>query len=361
MKLLITGICGFVGSTLATALKEERRGGGEKLEIIGIDNFSRAGSEINRLALRRLGIHVRHADLRCPEDIDDLPAADWVIDASAQASVLAGIDGAAGSRQLLSHNLVGTINLLEYCKRHRTGIILLSTSRVYSIEPLASLPVIEEAGRYVLRTGATRPTLPAGISPAGITESFATTPPISLYGASKLASETLILEYASSFGFPAWINRCGVMAGAGQFGRPDQGIFAYWLNSYLRRAPLKYIGFGGTGLQTRDAFHPRDLVPLLHQQFAAAGQAPDRIVNLGGGVDNAVSLAQVSDWCRNRFGAHPIAADANPRKFDVPWLVMDSSKAATLWNWRPQHTIWQILDEIATHAEAHPEWLEISA
>lgn len=358
MKLLITGICGFVGSTLATALTEEHRAGGDKLEIIGIDNFSRAGSETNRVILKRLGINVRHADLRCPEDIDDLPAADWVIDASAQASVLAGIEGVAGSRQLLNHNLVGTINLLEYCKKHRAGIILLSTSRVYSVEPLASLPVIEEAGHFVLRSDAT---LPAGISPAGIAESFSTTPPISLYGASKLASEILVLEYGGTFGFPAWINRCGVMAGAGQFGRADQGIFAYWINSYLRHAPLKYIGFGGTGLQTRDALHPRDLVPLLHKQCAAADQTHDRITNLGGGTDNAVSLAQVSNWCRDRFGAHPIAADPTPRKFDVPWLVMDSSKAATLWDWRPQRTIWQILDEIATHAEAHPDWLEVSA
>ena len=49
---------------------------------------------------------------------------------------------------------------------------------------------------------------------------------MSLYGATKLASEQLALEYGSTYGFPVWINRCGVLAGAGQFGRADQGIFA---------------------------------------------------------------------------------------------------------------------------------------
>ena len=44
MKVLITGICGFAGSTLALRLREARSG----LEIFGVDNFIRAGSELNR-------------------------------------------------------------------------------------------------------------------------------------------------------------------------------------------------------------------------------------------------------------------------------------------------------------------------
>jgi CDP-paratose 2-epimerase len=132
MRILITGICGFVGSTLARTFRENLEGA----EIFGFDNFVRPGSEINRVALRDLGIEVRHADLRNASDIDGLPAADWVIDAAANPSVLAGIDGSTSSRQLVEHNLVGTINLLEYCKKHRAGFILLSTSRVYSIPAL---------------------------------------------------------------------------------------------------------------------------------------------------------------------------------------------------------------------------------
>ena len=92
---------------------------------------------------------------------------------------------------------------------------------------------------------------------------------MSLYGATKLASEQLALEYGSTYGFPVWVNRCGVLAGAGQFGRADQGIFAYWVNSWLRERPLRYIGFGGHGHQVRDCLHPADLVPLIERQMAA--------------------------------------------------------------------------------------------
>jgi CDP-paratose 2-epimerase len=93
-----------------------------------------------------------------------------------------------------------------------------------------------------------------------------------------------------------WINRCGVLAGAGQFGRADQGIFAYWLNSWLRRAPLKYIGFDGRGSQVRDVLHPRDLLPLLEKQFASDGRGKARLQNVSGGAASARSLAQLSAW-----------------------------------------------------------------
>ena len=64
-----------------------------------------------------------------------------MIDAAANPTVLAGVDGQTSSRQLVEHNLLGTVNLLEYCRRHGAAFVLLSTSRVYSIEPLASLPL----------------------------------------------------------------------------------------------------------------------------------------------------------------------------------------------------------------------------
>src|ERR1700682_6151238 len=134
MRILITGICGFVGSTLALEIRESLEGA----EIFGFDNFVRPGSEINRLALQRTSIAVRHADLRSTSDMEALPKADWVIDAAANPSVLAGLDGESSSRQVVEHNLGGTVNVLEYCKKHRAGLILLSTSRVYSIAGLRS-------------------------------------------------------------------------------------------------------------------------------------------------------------------------------------------------------------------------------
>jgi CDP-paratose 2-epimerase len=271
--------------------------------------------------------------------------------------VLAGVNGDSSSRQLLEHNLVGTINLLEFCKCTGAGLILLSTSRVYSIVPLVNLPVTVENEAY-------RPQLDSycvvGLSSEGVAENFPTAPPVSLYGATKLASELITLEYGEAFGLPIWINRCGVLAGAGQFGRPDQGIFAFWINSYLRRRPLKYIGFDGQGHQVRDCLHPRDVAALVWKQMKSPDRQVERVQNISGGVASAMSLAQLSSWCAARFGKHTVGRDSTSRPYDVPWMVLNSASARRQWDWQPTVRIAQILEEIAQHAEAHPEWLDIS-
>jgi len=354
VKILISGICGFVASTLAKTLLEYQSG----LQLFGLDNFIRSGSETNKESLRALGVRLFYGDLRSASDLEMLPAVDWVIDTAANPSVLAGLDGRTSSRQLVEHNLYGTINLLEYCKHHGAGFILLSTSRVYSIQPLASLPVVVENDAY-------RPnpevSLPPGLLPDGVGETFPTNPPVSLYGNTKLACETLALEYGETFSFPIWINRCGVLAGAGQFGHPDQGIFAYWINCYMRKRPLKYIGFDGQGYQVRDCLHPRDLVSLIQKQMAAGFDATrEKIINVSGGTASAISLRQLSNWCAEKFGPHKVLGDPNPRRFDIPWMVLSSAKAANLWEWRPDVRLYSILDEIAEHAQKHPNWLELS-
>jgi CDP-paratose 2-epimerase len=354
MRILITGICGFVGSTLARELHAAGHA------VTGFDNFIRPGSETNHAPLEKLGLKVLTADLRDARAMDALPAADFVIDAAANPSVLAGIDGKTSSRELVDHNLTGTINVLEYCKAHRAGFILLSTSRVYSIAPLAALPVEPVNDCFHLPPSASR--LPPGVSPSGLAEDFATTAPISLYGATKLASEAMALEYGETFGFPVFINRCGVLAGAGQFGRADQGIFAYWINAWLRKRPLKYLGFGGHGHQVRDCLHPRDLLPVLEKQFKSPKLAvADRIANFSGGAASAMSLKQLSDWCARRFGPHAVVQDGTPRPFDIPWIVLDHAKATRLWDWKPATPTTAVLAEIATHAEQNPGWLELSA
>jgi CDP-paratose 2-epimerase len=328
------------------------------LEIIGLDNLSRSGSHLNIAPIRQRGVKLIHADLRSPSDLESIASVDWIIDAAANPSVLAGVDGTTSSRQLIEHNLYGTVNLLELAKRHRAGFILLSTSRVYSVKSLADIPVVAKDDRFEPDPSTV---LPEGVSSHGIAESFSTAPPLSLYGSSKLASEFIALEYGETFEFPVWINRCGVLAGAGQFGRGDQGIFSFWINAYLRRVPLRYIGFDGAGHQTRDCLHPRDLLPVLQKQMSGRETGKPRTVNFGGGKENSTSLAQLSKWCAERFGPHPVASDPAPRPFDVPWLVMDSRLAEETWSWRPTMALEAILEEIADHAEAHPNWLEVSA
>ena len=183
---------------------------------------------------------------------------------------------------------------------------------------------------------------------------------MSLYGASKLASETLILEYGECFGFPVWINRCGVLAGAGQFGKADQGIFSFWIHSFKEKRLLKYIGFDGTGHQVRDALHPKDLIPLLTRQIYEPKWDAPKIINVGGGIENSMSLKQLSNWCEKRFGPNEVIPTLEQRPMDAPWIVMDSSVAQNAWNWKPKIGIEQILDEIASFADHNPKWLNFS-
>jgi len=72
-----------------------------------------------------------------------------------------------------------------------------------------------------------------------------------------------------------------------------------------------------------------------------------RIYNFGGGVRNSCSLAQLSAWCEKRFGERKVEADPKPRPYDLPWVVMDTSRAEKMWGWKVQTPMEKILEEIA--------------
>jgi CDP-paratose 2-epimerase len=355
MRILVTGGCGFTGFSLLRFFAESSAGSGTGYELIALDSLTRAGSEQNRQKLASFGVKFIHADLRSTTDIDALPVVDWVIDAAACPSVMAGIDGRTSSRQLVEHNLLGTINLLEYCKRHRAGFILLSTSRVYSIADLNQLPIEEADGTFRLSERAGSDML--HVSSRGVTESFSVDPPVSLYGSTKRTSEILALEYGAAFDFPVWLSRCGLLAGPGQFGRPDQGIVSFWIHSWQSGRTLRYIGFGGQGHQVRDCLHTEDLARLVQKQLTDTPATDRRIFNVSGGAANAFSLKQLSDWCCLRFGDRSVDSVQDTRGFDVPWLILDSSPAMQAWDWSPQISREAIFEQVGDFAEQHPEWL----
>ncbi len=91
MKLLVTGACGFVGSSLITLMREHYSN--EAVQIVGFDNLSRVGAYRNLPKLKRLDVQMVLGDQRMRSDLDALPTCDWVIDAAANASVLAGTEG----------------------------------------------------------------------------------------------------------------------------------------------------------------------------------------------------------------------------------------------------------------------------
>lgn len=342
MKILITGIAGFVGSKLAEYFKTHIEG----CDIIGIDNLSRRGSETNLQYLKDIGCKFFHGDIRVADDVFDLPKVDWIIDCAANPSVLAGING--GTSQLIGHNLQGTLNILEKCRKDNSGFILLSTSRVYAIDPLNQIPLEETATRFEVKSGVE---LPFGFTKEGVTEAFPTSAPVSLYGATKLASEVMALEYAYTFGFPIWVNRCGVIAGAGQFGKIDQGIFSFWIYQWLLDRNLGFIGFGGQGKQVRDFFSPRDLGNLLLKQLNNPTHNAPKIINAGGGLASSMSLMELNDYCKHKFGFEKtIRSEVETRPFDLPYYVTDNSEVKKHWDWQPEQKGIEILDDILKYA-----------
>ena len=73
-----------------------------------------------------------------------------------------------------------------------------------------------------------------------------------------------------------------------------------------------------------------------------------------------MSLKQLSNWCENRLGPNEVISSFESRIMDAPWIVMDSSLAQNIWNWKPKIGINQILEEIASFADDNPEWLSMT-
>jgi CDP-paratose 2-epimerase len=73
-----------------------------------------------------------------------------------------------------------------------------------------------------------------------------------------------------------------------------------------------------------------------------------------------MSLAQLSTWCRRRFGSREVGVEDTTRPYDIPWMVLDYELARQTWQWKPVTPLLQICEEIACHAEMHPEWLQLS-
>jgi CDP-paratose 2-epimerase len=354
MKILITGACGYVGSEIAHRFREASASN----RVFGIDNLSRRGSESNWRRLEKLGVQLFHGDVRVSADLQSMLAADWVIDCAANPSILAGTasNSACGPEQLVQHNLAGTLNILEYCRRQSAGLVLLSTSRVYSIESLRSIPLREMSTRFDLPKHIPRQ-LP-GFSAHGVNEDFPTSAPISLYGATKLASEIMSQEYAQTFGFPLWINRCSVIGGPGQFGKADQGIFSYWVYACLKNQPVKYTSFNGRGKQVRDCVLAQDVADLVYRQVQSPNRSTQRVFNIGGGRSGAVSLLELTRFCERFMGkSMKVTKSSKNRPFDIPYFVTDTQHAREVWNWKPSATAEQIIENLCHWASQNADWV----
>lgn len=346
MRILITGGAGFVGSSLAIALRSRW----PQCDVVCFDNLYRRGSELNAKRLTAANIQFLRGDVRDP---NSFPAErfDFLIECSAEPSVLAGHDG---SPDYVFHtNLVGAYNCLEKARAWRSNVIFLSTSRVYPIAELESHGWTEESTRFRWVDATAN-----GISSRGVTEKVCSEGVRSLYGFTKYAAERLIDEYRAMYGLAAVVNRCGVIAGPWQFGKVDQGVLALWVLSHHFGRPLSYIGYGGTGKQVRDFLHISDLCDLICEQINDFAKWDGWVGNVSGGLENSASLCELTALCGEVMDRHvPISCEPRNRPSDLRIFIGDCSKLFERTSWRPSRGVKEIIADTAAWVAQHEEKL----
>ena len=293
MKALVTGVAGFIGSTLAERLV---RSGAD---VVGIDCFTdyyaRAAKERNLAVLRTSG-NFRFLEQRLQDaDLDALLAErTHVFHLAAQAGVRKS--WGRDFDVYTVNNIEATQVLLEACVGEPIErLVYASSSSVYG--DLVAMPMREDA-------------LPQPVSP---------------YGVSKLAAEQLCYLYFVNFGVPTVSLRYFTVYGPRQ--RPDMG-FHKFLKATIQGLPIAVYG---DGEQTRDFTFVDDIVAA---SIAAAERGvPGRVYNIGGG--SRVSLNDVLDMIGRVAGRQPVIAREDAQKGDMRHTYADTERARADLAFRP--------------------------
>ena len=243
------------------------------------------------------GVAFIHGDIRLASDLEALRGVDWVIDAAANPSVLGWgrrPDDQPSVARAQSRRHDPRARILQAVARRAHAA--LSSSRVYSIAALVALAAARQRRGLRVRMRPRRCRLAP--PPAGSRQSFPLRAPVSLYGSTKLAARSLLSSTALRSIFRSWVNRCGVIAGAGQFGTPEQGIFSFWVRAWASPSAAVYRlrRYGQTG--SRRAPSGRPGRALSSAQIRDGRRARTATLYGGGGPENAMSLRAVERLVR---------------------------------------------------------------
>ncbi len=247
-RVLITGGAGFLGSHLADALVPDA-------DVILVDHL-RAGKRENVGPAIAAGAKLVRRDLLLGDLRPLFRKVDTVYHLAANPDVRMGRDGA---KPYLDQNVVATFRVLEACRANRVPrIVFASTSTVYGEARVVPTP-----------------------------EDYGPLEPISLYGASKLAGESLLDSYAHTFGMRAVIFRMANICG----GRSGHGVVPDLVRKLLKDS--KHLEILGSDPGTSKSYlYVDDAVSGLRAGLAAA-EGPVSVYNLGS--DDAVSVRQIAD------------------------------------------------------------------
>ena len=315
-KVIITGACGFIGTCLTQRLLA--RG----VQVTGIDNLSRPGSELNAQELAHQNFTLHRVDLSHAGKAFDLFArlgpADAVFHLAAQVAVTTSyLDRNKDFRD----NAAASFNVIEAVKRHSPAAwcYYASTNKVY--------------GHLTVHQ-------PVGLSfPLD---------PYTPYGVSKAAGEMYFTEYGRpELGLATCSLRQSCIYGHHQFGVEDQGWMAWFAIANLMGKPITIYG---DGAQVRDLLFVDDLVDLYLECWERRFTG---VYPVGGGPANAITLTQGLELITKITGKQfAEIRHETTRPGDQPYFVADIS-------WTGQQGLrWRPAVDVETGVRRMIEWIE---
>lgn len=337
MKYLITGGCGFVGSNLAQEVLKR----GE--ELVVLDNLFRYGSAQNLDWLRTLGKFSYYPyDIRNTNDVETVikkEQPDIVFHLAGQVAMTTSIEN---PRLDFEVNAIGTFNLLDAIRKYCPDAYILysSTNKVYG--DFANLTFQEEQMRYTCQE-----------YPKGFPETY----PLdfhSPYGCSKGSADQYLLDFHRIYGLKTLVFRHSSMYGSHQHATFDQG----WIGWFVQKAieikqgtNRELFTISGNGKQVRDVLYVDDVVSLYFQGIKYIEQAKGQAFNIGGGIENSLSLLELFAMLEKLLGIKMQYKELPFRESDQLVFVADNTKAQKILQWQPKMTSKRGIEKMV-------EWIE---
>ncbi len=317
---LITGGAGFVGVNLAHRLLQEGR------KVLVFDNLSRSGVQKNLQWLQEQhpeGLEIMIADIRDREAVKQAVArAEQVFHFAAQVAVTSSLLDPYHDFEV---NALGTLNVLEAIRNsnHRPGLLFTSTNKVYG--DLEDIGMVAQETRYQPKDPYYRAN---GINELRNLDFH------SPYGCTKGVADQYILDYARTFGLKTVVFRMSCIYGPHQFGTEDQGWVAHFLIQALKGNPITLYG---DGKQVRDILFVTDLVDAFMLAQENMETISGHAFNMGGGVENTVSLLELIKMIGDITGEKPQVSFESWRPSDQKYYVSDFSRFSAATGWQPRY------------------------
>ena len=223
-------------------------------------------------------------------------------------------------------NALGTFNLLDAVRKYSPDSVILysSTNKVYG--DFEYLHFREESTRYVCEE------YPNGF-PESISLDFH-----SPYGCSKGCADQYLLDFHRIYGLKTIVFRHSSMYGSNQHATYDQGWIGWFCQKALEiknHTLQKPFTISGTGKQVRDVLHGEDVVNLY---FTAKDidKAYGEVFNIGGGIENSLSLLELFDLLENKLDIEMTYTQLPWRESDQKVFVADIEKATRILGWEPK-------------------------